>query len=559
MAWVVARIVAAAALLALAACGSPEEKAEKAAVRADAFYARRDLYSARIEAKRAIAQQDDVPEYWARLARIELADGHYLEAYQAYNHVIELDPDNEEATQTMAELSYSAGSLDDSERLSGKILEKQPRSLRMLLVKGAVAASRRDVPKARAIAEQMLAIDPTNEGATILLARVINMGGEREPAISLLEKSIAKDGESVAKLMALLDLYTGRDDFPRMARAYARLFTLQPGNADLRLEYAKLLYERGQPGRALGFLARLSRRHRGDPAIEQRIVDLWTEMGSERVDVDALRRFVEAGGDTPMKVALGHLLLDQKRYADVEAVLRPHIDKGDVTPARAEADVLYAGALAGLGRGAEALDLVGRVLRFDSSNPRALLMQVRVSVAGGDLARALNDAQTLVRDNPSLAEGRVALADIYVRRNERILADAAFARAMNELPESAQMLTPYVAYLRGTGREAMAREVAKRFTRANPRMLAGWKVRTELCLAVSDTSCLTETLYALDQVVGSRQLRQTIEKRMPGFAAAAREAIEKQKAEDRRKARAGAADAPAGQPAPACGTTGAPC
>lgn len=558
MALVVARIVAAAALFVLAACGSSEQRAEKAAVRADVFYARRDLYSARIEIKRAIGAQDDVPEYWARLARVELADGHYLEAYQAYARVVELDPDNDEAIQTMAELSYSAGSFEDAERLADKILEHQPRSLRMLLVKGAVAASRRQVPKAREIAERMLSIDPTNEGATILLARVINMGGDREPAITLLETSIAKDGESVGKLMALLDLYTGRDDFPRVARSFARLFALQPGNADLRLEYAKLLYERGRPDRALGMLARLSRRHRGDPAIEQRIVDLWTEVGSDRVDVDAVQRFVATTGDAPMKVALGHLLLDQKRYADVEAVLRPHVDKGEVSAAKVEADVLYAGALAGLGRSSEALAMVDKVLKFDPSNPRALLMQVRVSVASGDLARALNDAQTLVRDNPGMAEGRVALAGIYVRRNEKILADAAFARAMNELPDNAQMLTAYVDYLRGTQREAMAREVAKRFSRNNSRMLAGWKVRTELCLAADDKPCLTETLYALDQVVGARQVRQKIEARMPAFAAAVRAAVTKREQEDRRKA-SGAMNIPAGQETPSCGTTSMPC
>lgn len=558
MASVVARIVAAAALFALAACGSSEQKAEKAAARADVFYARRDLYSARIEIKRAIGAQDDVPEYWARLARVELADGHYLEAYQAYSRVTELDPDNDEAIQTMAELSYSAGSFEDAERLADKILEQQPRSLRMLLVKGAVAASRRRVPEAREIAERMLVIDPTNEGATILLARVINMGGEREPAIRLLEQSIAKEGESVAKLMALLDLYTGRDDFPRVARSFARLFALQPDNADLRLEYAKLLYERGRPDRALAILARLSRRHRGDPAIEQRIVDLWAEVGSDRVDVDAVRRFVATTGDAPMKVALGHLLLDQKRFSDVETVLRPHIDQGEISAAKVEADVLYAGALAGLGRKSEAVALVDKILKFDPSNPRALLMQVRISVASGDLAGALTDAQTLVRDNPGLAEARVALADIYVRRKERILADAAFARAMNELSDNAPMLVAYVGYLRDTQREAMAREVAKRFTRGNPRMLAGWKVRTDLCLAADDKPCLTETLYALDQVAGSRQLRQKIETRMPAFAGAVKAAVAKREEEDKMKASRERV-MPAGQGEASCGTTGRSC
>ena len=504
-----ARIWTAALLvpLVLAGCGQSQEKAAKAAARFDAYYAAHNYFAARVEITRAIAAQEDVPEYWSKLARVQTALGRYLDAYSAYSHVVELDPKNEDAVQALAELSYSGGSLDDAEKFADQWLALQPRSLRMLLVKGSVAAARHDLAEARAIVDRMLAIDPTNEGATILLARVLNAGGDHESAVGTIEASIAKDGETVPKLMVLLDLYAGQDDFRHSARTYARLFTLRPADVDLRLEYVKLLYEQGLPDRALAMLARLTRSHPGDAALQQRIVDIWTDVGSAAVDVDRVRRFVSADGDEQMKVALGHLLLDQNRYADAEVTLRPFVDQDAITAANVEADVLYAGALAGLGRGVQATALVDRILDFDEGNPRALLMRVRVLVARGDLPEALRYAQLLVRDNPGIAEGRVALARIYVRRKEPVLAANAFAQAMNALPDDSAMLAAYVRYLVETGRASNARDVAKRFTDDNPRSRDGWSERARLCIALGDAACVEQTFAALDRISGGAKTR----------------------------------------------------
>ncbi|WP_340316939.1 tetratricopeptide repeat protein [Rhizorhabdus argentea] len=518
-----ARIWAGALLLplVLTGCGQSQEKAAKAAARFDAYYAARNYFAARIEISRAIAAQEDVPEYWSKLARVQTALGRYLDAYSAYSHVIELDRKDDEAVQALAELSYSGGSFDNAEKFADQWLALQPRSLRMLLVKGSVAAARHDLAGARAIVDRMLAIDPANEGATILLARVLNSGGDPEAAIGTIETSIARDGETVPKLVVLLDLYAGQDDFRRSARTYARLFSLRPADVELRLDYVKLLYERGMSDRALAMLSRLTRSHPGDAALQQRIVDVWDEVGSAAVDVDRVRRFVTADGGDQMKVALGHLLLDQKRYADAEAVLRPFIDADGITAANVEADVLYAGALAGLGRGERATALIDRILDFDEGNPRALLMRARVLVARGDLPDALRYAQLLVRDNPGIAEGRIALARIYVRRKEPILADNAYAQAMNELPDDSTMLAAYLRYLLDTGRASGARDVAKRFTDDNPRSRDGWRERARLCIGLGDAECVEQAFAALDRISGGAKIRHAL---APAWTAQQRDA-----------------------------------
>ena len=538
----VARFVVLALLLALASCSSPEEKAAKAATRFDLFYAKRDFVSARVEINRAIAAQEENPEYLIKLARVELATGQFLDAYNAYARVVELEKDNDEALQRMAELAFAGGNVDDSENLADRVLERQPRSLRMLLVKGSVAAARHEADKAMEFAQTILEIDPTNEGGAILLARAQMMGGSGEAAVATLQRSIAKDGETVNKRTALLDLYTAQNDFRNIAISFARLFTLRPADLDLRLDYVRVLYEQGLPDRALVMLGRLTRRRPGDAELQQRIVDIWNEMGSEMVDVEQVRRFVLAGGNQQLKVALSQLLIDLKRFAEAEAVLRPYIDKGVITAANVDADVHYAGALSGLGRRREALALIDRVLAFDDNNPRALLMRVRISMAQPDLAQALRDAQLLVRDNPAMMEGRVALADIFVQRNEPILADNAYAEAMNDLSADSGMLASYIRYQLGKNRAGMANDAARRFTRENPRSRDGWRERGRLCIRLGDAACVAETFNALDRIPGGPRIRYTLETSWTARGGTARRV-----------------KTTAVQVRASCGTTGEPC
>ncbi|RYD90317.1 MAG: tetratricopeptide repeat protein, partial [Sphingomonadales bacterium] len=386
--------------------------------------------------------------------------------------------------------------------------------LRMLLVKGSIAATRNEPARARAIADQMLEIDPANEGGTILLARSLLMAGDRAGAIATMEASIAKDGESVQKLMVLLDLHAGRNDFRNVARTFARLFTLEPDNVTLRLEYAKVLYEQGKTDRALEMLARLTRAHPGDRDLEQGIVDIWNEIGSAGIDLGRVRRFVAASGDDRLKIALGHLLLDEGSAAEAEAMLRPFVDKRDISVTNVEADVLYAGALSRLGRGREALALIDRVLAFDRNHPRALLMRVRISIARNDLAQALRDAQLLTRDNPDMVDGRLELARIYILRKEPILADKAYALAMSQLSADDDMLAAYVDYQIDKGRPAMARDAASRFTRENPRSREGWRQRASLCIDARDGDCVAQSFSALAQIPGGPQIRRKLEEEL---------------------------------------------
>ncbi len=495
-----------ALLLALAGCGSPHERAAKAVVRFEDAYAKRDMINARIEIRTAIAAEDDVAEYWNKLGRVELASGRYLAAYTAYARALELEKDNQEAVQAVAELSYSGGKPDDALKYADQMLAIQPRNLRMLYVKGAVAFDRKDVTEARRIADLMLSIDPSNEDGEILLTKSLFAAGDAAGAIKAIEAAIARDGESLPKLAALLNIYRAQNDFPALYAVYRRLFAIDPQSVPLALDYARELYEFGRVGGALAALDRLQRQHPTDDDVQTKIVDLLKTLGGQVVPIDQIRRFA-ATGSLGMKTALAQIAVDQGQAAEAVAILTPVVDRGPLTPGNVQAHVTYAAALAGLGRKEAAFDRANAALAFDRTNPQALLLRVRMLADRGTLDKALIDAQTLARDNPDMAAARIALARVYALRREPVMADTSFARGVDDLSDDVGLMQAYAAYMVAGGRRDAALELAKDFTRRNPMLLPGWKARAGLCLSLGDRPCLAQVDNAYGQLRGGQAER----------------------------------------------------
>jgi len=505
----IVKVVAILSLMLLAGCGSRQERALKSVTRFEQFYAARDFANARVEIQKAIAIEDDVAEYWNRLGRAELGLQNYYPAYTAYQRAFELDNDNSEALQAMAELAYSGGRPEEALRLADQMLAKQPRTLRMLLIKGATAVDDRDYSGARTFIGRMLAIDPENEGAIVLLGRVLFLTGEPARGASLIEGSVARTGATMLKLNALGEIYTAQHDVAGIIRTYRRMFTLDRTSVGLRLDYAKALYENGEPRRALAVIDRLQRARPRDPDLKRQIVELWDMVGPDAIDLDQVRRLAETGNDE-MKIALARLAVEQGRYRDAIPILKRYISDAKITPDNVSAHMLYAEAIAGLGQTRDALMRANRVLAFDSTNPEALRLRVQVAIARNQLDEALNDAQILGRDNPETPSARLALALVYMARREQVMADTTLARALADIPDSTEIVNSYTDWLMRTARPQMALDVAARFTDHNPRLLKGWENRARLCLKVRDIDCMRQTAQGLEQVHGGAKMRETV-------------------------------------------------
>lgn len=496
-----------AALVALAlmlgACSSREDRAAAAAAAADQLLQQGNPLAASFEIRKALVERDDIAPYWIIRARIDTALKDYAKAYSSYLRVLELDRGNLEALHAVAELSFAGGQLDDADKYADQLLALNSQNIRALLVKGSVTLKRAKYAEANGFADQVLALDPGNEGAILLNARVLSAQGKNVEAALLLEKSAQSRGDTPATLDGLLEIYRKAGDAANVERAFARLSKIAPGNINMQLDYARELYLNGNMGGGFAILDRLQQSKPDDAGLQGRIVDIWLEVGGNAVPPAAIAR-ISAQGSPAMKIALARYMLETGKPADAERLLGPFVADAKVAAKNVEPHVIFAMTRSALGKREDALRRANAVLEFDETNPRALLLRTRISIAKGDFDRALADAQVLVRDNPDLATPRVVLGQIYALRKESGLANAVFQQAIKDFPDNTEVLSGQLDFLQGAGRRPEAMQAAEVFTRRNPQSVAGWNTRAELCIGVGDEGCVRTALAVLANLRGGQ-------------------------------------------------------
>ncbi|NJC33710.1 tetratricopeptide (TPR) repeat protein [Sphingomonas jejuensis] len=493
-----------AALLAgllLAGCSSREERAMEAAATAEQAFQAGDLVTARRFALEAVSARDDLPQIWGLLGRIEVSAGDYSAAFNAYSRMNELDRTNQEALQLVMEISYLAGRYRDADRYADEMLSLNPANLRAQLLKAGVAFQNKQYDGALAGAERVLTTDPANEDARVLKARALDGKDEPEAAIAYLEGELKLRGNGRPSLEELRGLYTRVGDTAGLDRTFQRLLVVAGNDTNVIMSYAADLYRRGNDAAANRQAENLWANNREDGAVLQRIVDMWLRTGRDPVRPGWIAETAAAGTQAE-RHALARYTIERGRPAEALAMLEPIRGPDQISYANVESQVLIAAAEAALGRTADARARIERIHDFDPTNPRALTVRAELLAAAGELEPALIDAQILVRDNPTAWKPRVLLADIYARRRDVRLADSKYREGMRAIPDSADILDRYAAFLLANDRRREALRLAEGFTRDNPGDPRGWRARATLCRAAGDSACFADAQQAIREIVG---------------------------------------------------------
>ena len=108
-------MAATALSLALTGCNSSESRARAAFSDYQAAMAAGDLKTARSALLKLVAAQDDNPDYWNELGKVQLKLAAYPDAYYAFTRAHELDRTNADVLGTMTQLALLSGNMDMAE------------------------------------------------------------------------------------------------------------------------------------------------------------------------------------------------------------------------------------------------------------------------------------------------------------------------------------------------------------------------------------------------------------------------------------------------------------
>lgn len=463
-----------------------------------------DLASEKIA--KAIARRDDVPEYFLLRGAIELSAGKTRSAFGAYAQALALDQTNRIALVNMANLGTQIGALSDAEKAADTLLALEPDMIAALQIKAVIAMWKSRDEEAMEIAKRISSINPGNETAALIQARIIARKGEYEEALAVLDKAVTSNGATVPLLSLKLNIYRAQGNAAGMAEIFPELIGMARESTELPLDYAYFLYKTGRPEQARSIIVALLRRKLTDPAPYKDAVRIWAEYDTAPLN-GADRRLLANDASIPvLQTVIRHLLLsgDLKQASLI------------VESANARRGAEQLRALAGrimlrLGQSERPAAIADRILKDDPGNIDALLLRSELSLKAGRADSAIIDAQRAVSEDPVNPDAYMVLARSFEKQGQSWRAKQIWEEALTKMPQSQYLLAGFLQFLHKNGEEERAIGVARAFSLASPASVKGWAIYARECRS-SGASCSSEaeaglvrasTLYALDAPPGA--------------------------------------------------------
>jgi cellulose synthase operon protein C len=484
--------IAAVIALALAACDTPEERAEKHMQRGLALMESGDEIKAQLEFRNVLkADRDNAP---ARFALGDIAErrGDLRGAVAQYRRVAEADPRHVDARLRLARLMLLGGAMDEAITFADAAYALAPENVEVLSTRAALLYRAGDVEAALDAARTAVAADDEAVGSHIvLLAHQLETEGPDavEPAVDALLERMPEDR---ALHVFKLRIAGMNGDVAAVEAQLARMIEVFPDEPQLRRALAQSMISRGDPASAEEQLRALAAFDPADAKAALDVARLILGVRGPDAAREEVRRLIDAAPNVDASMPF--------RLAEAELVLRG----GDADAARALLEAAAAGAetrsvgdearlqLARLALaqddGATASELVATVLEGDPDNVDGLAIRASLALEALDTESAILDlrrAQNLAPDNPQLfdLEARAHAADGNVALEGERLATA--ARVSDFEPQHALR---YARHLLDRGQNVAAESALAESARRNPADRNVLGALAELRLRMGDTA-----------------------------------------------------------------------
>lgn len=485
-------LTALAAVLTLAGCNDRVQEAADNAALAQVQFDSGNFVEARQSIQRAISARDDVPEYFIILARSELALQQTAGAFNAYSRALDLQADNLEVLQNIAELGLQADRIREADEAADRMLLLFPGSARAMLVKGFVAIENGRPEDAKRFASSILQANPNDEGGAILSARLSALDGRFDESKAEILRARSNVGETEALNATLLEVYRAQGNAEGMRSVFPQVVAAAGQIADYRLDYINFLYKTGDRSAARNETRKAMQSRPNDIAMLASLSRLFHEYDASPFSA-AQRQALAEAGTRASQIAVARFYLEAGQLPEALAILERPLSQEVL-----EAKALAARILLAQGRKDAADRMAASVLELDPRNPDALLARSARRLATGKLDAAIEDANVIVSDAPQEYMGYVALANAHLAKGSPLRARQVFERGIDALPQSTLLIEEYEQFLRRLGDNARVRSLYADLAAAAPSSVKALQSLARVCSEFEDQVCLAKADRGLD-------------------------------------------------------------
>ena len=454
-------------LLLAGSCTSRDQKAAAAAsLAADALGAGQ-IGVARTQIAQALAARDDNSDYWLLSGRIALAADDYPGAFAAFENALTLDRGNDEALTRLCQLALSTGDPTRGERYVDQLLALHPGSHVALNLQSALALLHGDKAGAARLLDQVLRADPADNQALLIRSRLLAYNGDYAGAAKVVEASMAGPGDPTGRLTLLRDLYTKAHDAEGYHRTLARLARTDAPPVGVQLDYARSLFDTGDPAGARAVTRAMLAAHPDDIGVADAVLNLWLAQREDAMPVEEVIAG-DAGGSLETRAMLAQFAISRRRPDLALRVLGDAALADPATSTTNDAKIARATAQGLTGNRAAAEAGIAAVLAADPDQPRGLAARAELRAAAGDRQGAVADFRHALAGAPDNATARLRLADLLQANGDAILAASALSDGLGDPGADPRLAARLSVLLRRQGRSDEAAGVLADYARKNP-------------------------------------------------------------------------------------------
>lgn len=457
------------AALGLAACESPEERAEGHYQRGMELLAAGDPERAAIEFRNVFDLNGAHSAARLEYARLVRDRGEVQEAIGQYLRLVEEDPRHAEGLKDLIDLAlrvqdidlarlhtanafalapedpqvralkaavdYNGSTRAEAVAMAEGVLAEDPGSVtaRMVLIAARLRAN--DAPAALELADAGITLNPDDEGLHLVRIAALELGGESEALGEALASASARFPENPGLRQALIQWHLGQGD-TKSAETVLRGIALQT------------------PDQPEGFLT---------------VVQFLHEVDGPEASRAELESLIETQANPrPFQRALAGVNFADGQRESAIALLRSLTDGAAPSDEIRDMQVALAGMLDETGDAAGRDALIVTVLAEDAANVAALKMRARAHIEADRPEQAIQDMRTALVQEPRDPEIMTIMAFAHEREGNRELAGERFSLAFEASGHGAGEALRYARFLMQDNRSGPAESVLVNGLRRNP-------------------------------------------------------------------------------------------
>ena len=500
--------------LALAACDTPEERAETHYQRALALLAAGDQDRAVVELRNVFRLNDEHTAARLTYADVLRRRGETHEALDQLARAVDLAPRSVAGRRALTELALEVQDFATAAEHAAAAYELAPADPAIRALKAAVDfrdPGTRDaaVAAARAVVAEDPAVVPAQ---MVLVAERIAAGAPAE-ALARIDAALAHAPQDEGLHLARLAALEALGDEAAAGAELKRMAALFPANAGMREALVQWHLRQGDPGGAEAVLRAAAARD-PDPRSALTVVQFLLELEGPAAARAELDRLAAAAADPrPFRRARAGLDFATGDRAAAIAAMRGLVAGAPPSDATRELQVSLAEMLAATGGTGESAAILQGVLAADGAQVAALKLRAKLAIDADRPEAAVQDMRAAAAEAPGDPEIMTITALAHARAGRRELAAEQFARAVEASGQAPAELLRYARFLMQDGRSGPAEGVVVDALRRDPENRELLEVLGQIHLARGDWARAAQVAQLLreDDDPAARALAERLE------------------------------------------------